>query len=142
MEIKIIKLSNGDDIVCRIPLDQDTKSKWLSISKPMQIKYVPKFTMQGITDYVALVKWTAYSPDETVSIPKDKIMTLTRAGVPLQRSYEVLERNFAEQETQVEEKSPVSENEYSRKRLTDEQNEKLNEIFDSMEIEDADGKLH
>ena len=94
METKIIKLVNGDDVVCTIPTEQDTKSKWLSIVKPMQIKYVPKLTMTGITDYVSLVKWTAYSPDEQVSIPKDKIMTITAAGDSLTISYTILAKDF------------------------------------------------
>ena len=145
MEIKIIKLVNGDDIVCRIPSEQDTKSKWLSISKPMHIKYVPKLTLQGLTDYVALVKWTAYSPDERVSIPKDKIMTLTSAAATLKKSYDILEDSFHKQEIREEENPPVSENdipEYSKRELTDDENKRLNEIFEELDFEDADGKLH
>ena len=86
-QVKIIKLVSGDDIVCTLPLNQDTKSKWLKVERPLQIKYVPKVTAQGITDYVALVKWTAYSPDEIVSIPKDKIMTVTMAAPKMTQTY-------------------------------------------------------
>ena len=145
METKIIKLVNGDDVVCTIPTEQDTKSKWLSIVKPMQIKYVPKLTMTGITDYVALVKWTAYSPDEQVSIPKDKIMTITAAGDSLNRSYTILAKDFHLQEVQEEQKkSPVSEQDklYNKSRVDDETNKKINESFDILDFEDADGKLH
>ena len=145
METKIIKLVNGDDVDCTIPTEQDTKSKWLSIVKPMQIKYVPKLTMTGITDYVALVKWTAYSPDEQVSIPKDKIMTITAAGDSLNRSYTNLAKDFHLQEVQEEQKkTPVSEQDklYNKSRVDDETNKKINEIFDNLDFEDADGKLH
>ena len=86
-QVKILKLVNGDDIVCTLPLNQDTKSKWLKVERPLQIKYIPKVTHKGITDYVALVKWTAYSPDEVVSIPKDKIMTVTVAAPKMTNTY-------------------------------------------------------
>ena len=75
--IKIIKLINGDDIVCTIPTHLlDEKSPLVKIDKPLQIKYVPQ--MEGLTlrDYVALIKWTSYSDDSIVSIPKDKIKSI------------------------------------------------------------------
>ena len=130
MEIKIIKLVNGDDIVCRIPSEQDTKSKWLSISKPMHIKYVPKLTLQGLTDYVALVKWTAYSPDERVSIPKDKIMTIVNANNDMTKSYNHMMLSYDKTEPIVKKETPLS---FKRERLSDEDNEKINEIFDEFD---------
>ena len=40
--IKIIKLVNGDDIVCTIPQELlDEKSPLVKIDKPLQIKYIP-----------------------------------------------------------------------------------------------------
>ena len=52
--IKIIKLVNGDDIVCILPKEQlAEKSPLLRVSKPLQVKYVPQLTPQGVKDYVA-----------------------------------------------------------------------------------------
>ena len=36
MEVKIVKLINGDDVVCTVP-EQDIKSKWMKIEKPLEI---------------------------------------------------------------------------------------------------------
>ena len=93
MEVKIVKLINGDDVVCTVP-EQDIKSKWMKIEKPLQIKYIPKVTMTGITDFVALVKWTAYSPDEVVSIPKDKILTVTLAAAKMSENYMFVSKRY------------------------------------------------
>ena len=52
--IKIIKLINGDDIVCTLPAEQlGEKSPMLRLSKPLQVKYIPQLTAQGLKDYVA-----------------------------------------------------------------------------------------
>ena len=73
--IKIIKLINGDDIVCALPAEQlPDKSPMLRLSKPLQVKYIPQFTAMGLKDYVALIKWSPYTPDHIITIPKDKIM--------------------------------------------------------------------
>ena len=53
--IKIIKLINGDDIVCSLPAEQlGEKSPLLRLNKPLQIKYIPQLTAQGLKDYVVL----------------------------------------------------------------------------------------
>ena len=44
-DIKIIKLINGDDIVCSFPKKQlEQKSPLIRIVKPLLIKYVPQLT--------------------------------------------------------------------------------------------------
>ena len=56
--IKIIKLVNGDDIVCVVDFTKrqlDPKNKTINIEKPLQIKYVPQITVQGFKDYIALI---------------------------------------------------------------------------------------
>ena len=58
--VKIIRLVSGEEICCRFPLHKDQlpeNSKLLRLQEPMLIKYVPRITEQGISDYIALVKW-------------------------------------------------------------------------------------
>ena len=93
--IKIIKLINGDDIVCVLPIDQlPEKSPLLRLSKPLQVKYVPQLTPGGFKDYVALIKWAAYTPDTIVTIPKDKIMTIVNASDEMKKSYNVVASTY------------------------------------------------
>ena len=61
-QIRIVKLVNGDDIVCSLAKEQPPeKSPILRLVKPLQIKYVSQLTPKGLKDYIALIKWTAFS---------------------------------------------------------------------------------
>jgi hypothetical protein len=123
--IKIIKLINGDDIVCSLPKEQlEAKSPLLRITKPLQVKYVPQLTPQGIKDYVALIKWSPYTKDVIISIPKDKIMTITNANGSMMTSYFHLIKDYDKEE------KVQKDDQYERTRLSDGTNKELNEIFD------------
>jgi hypothetical protein len=123
--IKIIKLINGDDIVCSFPKEQlGDKSPLIRLSKPLQVKYVPQLTPQGIKDYVALIKWSPYTSDPIITIPKNKIMTITNANGSMQTSY------FHLLESYDKEEKVVKDEQYQRTRLSDETNAEINEIFD------------
>ena len=129
-KIRIIKLINGDDIVCSMPKEQLPEShNLIRLEKPLLVKYVPQMTITGIKDYVALVKWAAYTPDTIVTIPKDKIMTITNASIEMTSSYINVSK------THEDRPLPPKQERYNTQRLTDEENEKLNEIFDDYDDE-------
>ena len=93
--IKIIKLINGDDIVCTLPAEQlGDKSPLLRLSKPLQVKYIPQLTATGLKDYVALIKWSPYTKDFVLTIPKDKIMTIVNANLDMSKSYTHMMVNY------------------------------------------------
>ena len=126
--IKIIKLVNGDDIVCILPKEQlAEKSPLLRVVKPLQIKYVPQFTAMGLRDYIALIKWAAYTTDKIITIPKDKIMTITSASTEMSKSYNHMANNYDKLDTPQKDQSS-----YKRSALSNEDNQKLNEIFDEV----------
>jgi hypothetical protein len=136
--VKIIKLVNGEDVVTVIPAGKNQlpdNSQLVRIEKPLLIKYVPQMTMTGFKDYVALIKWCAYTSDIIVTIPKDKIMTITNATSEMASSYMNVASSY--------EKTPVSiRNEhYKSERLSDKQNEKLNDIFDELD-DDEESTIH
>ena len=136
--IKIVKLENGDDIVCSFPSDQlPEEHALLRITKPLQIKYIPQLTPGGFRDYVALVKWAAYTSDQVITIPKQKIMTITNATNEMQKSYVNIIKDY-----NVLDRVPerVQNMKYEQQRLSDEQNKEVNEIFN--EFEDEDPTFH
>jgi len=136
--IKIVKLENGDDIVCSFPSDQlPEEHALLRITKPLQIKYIPQLTPGGFRDYVALVKWAAYTSDQVITIPKQKIMTITNATNEMQKSYVNIIKDY-----NVLDKVPerVQNMKYEQQRLSDEENKEVNEIFN--EFEDEDPTFH
>src|SRR6056300_648641 len=131
--IKIVKLVNGEDVVTLMPTGKEQLPEThnlVRLSKPLLIKYVPQMTMSGFKDYVALIKWCSYTPDQIVTIPKDKIMTITNASVEMASSYLNLSNNIEEKPVSIRSEK------YNRQQLSDEENERLNEIFD--EIGDDD----
>ena len=131
--IKIIKLINGDDIVCTLPAEQlGDKSPLLRLSKPLQVKYIPQFTAGGLKDYVALIKWSPYTKDFVLTIPKDKIMTIVNANIDMTRSYNHMMLSYDKSEPLAQKEKPAT---FKRERLSDEDNDRVNEIFDEFDDE-------
>ena len=136
--IKIVKLENGDDIVCAFPKEQlPDKHALLRIERPLKIKYIPQLTPGGFKDYVALIKWAAYTGDTIVTIPKDKIMTITNASSEMQKSYVHLIKDYHLIDKNLQREDEVK---LTRERLSDKDNEKINEIFN--EFEDEEPTIH
>ena len=128
VQTKIIKLINGDDIVCDLPIGKNQlpeANSLLRIVKPLQIRYVPQLTPMGVKDYIALIKWTGYSNDHVVTIPKDKIMTITNATPDMLSSYKKLVVDYNKLDIPSKKKD-------ERRRLTDEESARLNEIFEDV----------
>ena len=48
----------------------------------------------GIRDYVALIKWVNYTSDAVITIPKQKIMTITNATSEMSKSYAHVIKNY------------------------------------------------
>jgi len=139
--IKIIKLVNGDDIVCSCAFTKrqlDPTNKTINVEKPLQIKYVPQITVSGFRDYIALIRWTAYTNDEQITIPKDKIMTITNANEDMTRSYLGVVDTYEDIPLAKDNKRTPSMMKFSTK-----DNKKINEIFDERLFDDDDeGTIH
>lgn len=137
--IKIIKFINGEDVVVDLPTGDKQlpdNSPLMRIIKPLLIKYVPQITVTGFKDYVALIKWCSYTKDQIITIPKDKILTITNASAEMVGSYINLANSYEEKPVSVRNQN------YSKQDLTDEDNKKLNEIFDELDDEDVDKTIH
>ena len=120
-KVKIIKLDNGDDIVCAFPEKQlDEKTGLIRLVKPLLIKYVPQLTPMGFKDFVALIKWAAYTNDEIITIPIKKILTITNASIEMTRSFEHMSKEYQTLE------APRKEDNYRRTMLSREDNDKVN----------------
>lgn len=125
-EVKIVKLINGDDIVCVIPTGEHQlkdDAPLIRLEKPLQIKYVPQMTPQGFRDYIALIRWTNYTADKIITIPKDKIMTITNASNEMGKSYNEISKNYDTVDV------PKKDENYKRKEFSSAENKKINELF-------------
>ena len=131
--VKIIKLVNGEDVVTILPTGKNQlpdNSQLIRLEKPLLIKYVPQMTMTGFKDYIALIKWCAYTPDHVITIPKNKIMTITNASAEMTTSYGTIANNYDKQPV------PVKQENYKQQKFSDAENEKISEIFDDYDDED------
>ena len=139
ISVKIIKLVNGEDVVTVLPTGKNQlpeNSQLVRLEKPLLIKYVPQMTVSGFKDYIALIKWCAYTPDKVITIPKNKIMTITNASAEMTSSYGTIAENYDKQPV------PVRQQNYKQTQFTDAENEKINELFDELEDDDMDKTIH
>ena len=137
--VKIIKLINGDDIVTVLPAGDKQlpdNGPLIRLDKPLQIKYVPQMTPMGFRDYIAMIRWTNYTNDKIVTIPKDKIMTITNASSEMAVNYSQIVKNYDKLD------KPKKDENYHRKEFTANENEKLNEIFRELDDEEEEPTLH
>ena len=133
-KVKVIKLDNGDDIVCSFPKEQlEEKTGLIRLVKPLLIKYVPQLTPQGFKDYVALIKWAAYTNDEIITIPIKKILTITNASSEMIKSFEHMSSEYQKLE------APKREDRYKKTMFSKQENAKINEIFDEFNDDFDDG---
>ena len=126
--IRIIKLINGDDVVAHMPSGDKQlpdKSPLMRLEKPLQIKYIPQMTSMGIRDYIALIKWVNYTPDKVVTIPKDKILTITKASDDMSKNYV----NLANDYHRLDQPKKAKKGAFIQEQISEEDNELLNEIF-------------
>ena len=137
--VKIIKLINGDDIVAVLPVGDKQlpdNGPLIRLDKPLQIKYIPQITPTGFRDYIALIRWTNYTSDKIVTIPKDKILTITNASTEMTVNYNEISRSYDKLN------APKKDESYHRREFTPEENKKLNEIFRELDDEEEEPTLH
>ena len=138
-QVKIIKLINGDDIVTILPTGEKQlpdNGPLIRLDKPLQIKYVPQMTPMGFRDYIAMIRWTNYTTDKVVTIPKDKIMTITNASLEMSNSYGEIVKNYDSLD------KPKRDENYHRKEFTADENKKINEIFRELDDEEDEPTIH
>jgi len=137
--VKIIKLVNGEDVVTVLPTGKNQlpdNSQLVRLEKPLLIKYVPQMTLTGFKDYIALIKWCSYTPDKVITIPKNKIMTITNASPEMISSYQNIAVNYDKQPV------PVKQENYRQQKFSDAENEKLREIFDDFDDDEGNTTIH
>mgnify|MGYP005690032741 CR=1 FL=1 len=137
--VKIIKLVSGEDVVTILPTGKNQlpdNHQPLRLEKPLLIKYVPQMTLTGFKDYIALIKWCSYTNDKVITIPKNKIMTITNASAEMTASYGNIADNYDKQPV------PVRQQNYKQQKFTDAENEKISEIFDDFDDDEGNTTLH
>ena len=85
-EYSVIKLSNGEDLICRIISNTDSD---LVIQSPLKMETINKLTTTGMSESLSLTRWLQPFSDVTdYTIQKNSIVINVPASVGLSKYYE------------------------------------------------------
>ena len=86
MNYQVIKLSNGEDIVCDVV---GTQHHQLKITSPLRMETITRDTSKGQIESLALSRWVQpYSDEDTFNVEKNSIVIMTPASAGLAKYYE------------------------------------------------------
>ena len=90
----VVKLTNGEDIVCEV--NEDTGSQ-LKISSPLKMDTIVRTTTKGVVESLSLARWVQpYSDEKYFNIEKISIVVMTPASVGLCKYYDYVLKNINE----------------------------------------------
>ena len=60
-DYQVVKLSNGENIICRVVQKTDSE---ITVQSPLKMESVNKITQAGISEHLSLVRWLQPFSDE------------------------------------------------------------------------------
>ena len=120
-DYSILKLSNGEDLICRVVNNTDSD---LVIQSPLKMETINKITASGVSESLSLTRWLQPFSDVTdYTIQKNSIIINVPASVGLIKYYEwVLKKidsidfkNPSESDIKKIENDEIKENEVRRR---------------------------
>ena len=124
METKILKLTNGDEIITTLSNQSDGT---VTAHNPLKISALPKISKYGLEESMALSRWVSYGETEKCDIIKNNNVAVASASVGITKFYEY----------SVTKMKNGSES-FSVREPTDEQLERLENELDEESINDYD----
>ena len=86
MSYQIVKLSNGEDIVCEVLEIKDTQ---ILITEPLKMETINKVTDDGASESLALGRWLQpYSDEKVFQLERNSIVIMSPASIGLIKYYE------------------------------------------------------
>lgn len=86
MRYNLIKLTTGEEIVCKITNETSTHT---SIKNPLKIHTIPRFVSSGIVESLALIRWVKpYTEEDTVDVKNNQIVYSAHTSQGLSTFYE------------------------------------------------------
>ena len=138
MSYQVIKLSNGEDIVCKVHENTSSReNSKLKISSPLRMETITRDTSKGVVESLALSRWVQpYSDEEIFNIEKNSVVIMTPASVGLSRYYEYVLKGIEQVSIIKPTKKQLDDIEKSIKK-----EKYIDDIMDSKELEDILDKL-
>jgi len=92
MSYQMVKLSNGEDIICNV---EDENGHILIITSPLKMETYNRTTEKGMVESLGLSRWIQpYSDEDEFTIHKNTIVLMTPVSAGLKRYYEYVLRNM------------------------------------------------
>tara|TARA_Y100001972_G_scaffold116551_1_gene154539 strand:- start:1744 stop:2148 length:405 start_codon:yes stop_codon:yes gene_type:complete len=88
----MVKLSNGEDIICNV---EDENGHILIITSPLKMETYNRTTEKGMVESLGLSRWIQpYSDEDEFTIHKNTIVLMTPVSAGLKRYYEYVLKNM------------------------------------------------
>ena len=85
---QIIKLSNGENIICDIK-EQSGSEPSLEVVAPLKMDVMSRMTKKGIQEGLSLTRWVQpFTDEKNIQINKSTIVTMVQASMGMSKYYE------------------------------------------------------
>ena len=87
-DYQVVKLSNGENLICDVISDSDTT---LNVKSPLKMETLSKFTKSGVVESLSLVRWMQpYCDNEQFALSKNNIILNSPVSIGLGKYYEFI----------------------------------------------------
>ena len=87
-DYQVIKLSNGENLICDVVSESDTR---LNVKSPLKMETLSKFTKSGVVESLSLVRWMQpYCDDKQFALSKNNVILNSPVSIGLGKYYEFI----------------------------------------------------
>ena len=87
-DYQVIKLSNGENLICDVISDSDTT---INVKSPLKMETLSKFTKSGMVESLSLVRWMQpYCDNEQFALSKNNVILNSPVSIGLGKYYEFI----------------------------------------------------
>ena len=132
---QVIKLSNGENIICTI--SESENSEQLKVTSPLKMDTFNKVTDKGVVESLGLSRWIQpYSDEPFFKIEKSSVVIMTPASAGLCKYYEYVVHNI---ENMVPSKKNIENSQPTQEELNMiEEEEHFEEMEEFLEMFESD----
>ena len=102
---RVIKLSNGESIVCTcVPTRTDEDSDKLHVIHPLKMELKNRVTKKGVVEALSLSRWLQpFTESDEFDIEKSTIITITQASYALNNYYQFMLDSYSAADAETNE---------------------------------------